>query len=236
MVGEIIASVSLLSAEEQEEQGVLYCDGTDRLRSSYPDLFAVIGVSFGSTGETTFNLPDYRNAYLKGSDEVRSVGSHQHSNNKSHYHVCDPPENNVTSWDENNTHDHSFSIVPVQSGSGSYGIGSSSTVAYTSAQRQNHAHRVYYNMASFNSSSEGSDEANVYNFPVYFYIRAVDYVKKTYDMLFALIDANCSKDESGVYDYTKLGKWVVGSGATERTLYLSEQLRQVLAYNYGGLV
>lgn len=157
MVGEIIAAVSLLSAEEQEEQGVLYCDGTDRLRSSYPDLFAVIGVSFGSTGGTTFNLPDYRNAYLKGSDEVRSRGSHQHSNNKSHYHV-------------------------------------------------------------------------------YFYIRAVDYVKKTYDMLFALIDANCSKDESGVYDYTKLGKWVVGSGATERTLYLSEQLRQVLAYNYGGLV
>jgi len=45
-----------------------------------------------------------------------------------------------------------------------------------------------------------------------------------------------TKKESGIYDYSKMFPWVVGAGATERTLYLSEQLRQVLCYNYGGLV
>jgi len=201
VVGEIIASTVLLSAEDQEKEGILYCDGTDKLRSSYPDLFAVIGTSFGATGGTTFNVPNYKSAYLKGSDEIRSIGSHEHSNNKehSHYFTADNPN------DSNKIAGHSAVFSQTYTG---YVLG----------------------------LSEGSTEANVYNFPVYFYIRSVDYVKRTYDMLLALIDANVSKDNEGVYDYTKFGKWVVGSGATERTLYLSEQLRQVLAYNYGGLV
>jgi microcystin-dependent protein len=38
--------------------GWLLCDGTSKLRSDYPDLFSVIGVSYGSVDGTHFSLPD----------------------------------------------------------------------------------------------------------------------------------------------------------------------------------
>jgi len=39
---------------------LLYCDGTSYLRADYPDLFAVIGTTFGSVDSTHFNVPDLR--------------------------------------------------------------------------------------------------------------------------------------------------------------------------------
>jgi len=39
---------------------LLYCDGTSYLRTDYPDLFAVIGTTFGSVDSTHFNVPDLR--------------------------------------------------------------------------------------------------------------------------------------------------------------------------------
>lgn len=42
--------------------GWLICDGSNVSRSTYADLFAVIGTDFGNTGGagTTFNVPDFR--------------------------------------------------------------------------------------------------------------------------------------------------------------------------------
>lgn len=37
----------------------LLCDGSSVLRADYPDLFAVIGISFGSVDGTHFSLPDF---------------------------------------------------------------------------------------------------------------------------------------------------------------------------------
>lgn len=43
------------------KSGWLLCDGTAVSRSTYADLFAVIGISFGGgDGSTTFTLPDFR--------------------------------------------------------------------------------------------------------------------------------------------------------------------------------
>lgn len=58
-----------------------------------------------------------------------------------------------------------------------------------------------------------------------------DKVNSLYDFLEANVEC-----VGGVYDYTKMFPWVIGSGETARTVYLTEQLRQVLCYNYGGLV
>ena len=45
----------------------LLCDGSAVSRTTYADLFAVIGTAFGSgDGSTTFNLPDLREATTKG--------------------------------------------------------------------------------------------------------------------------------------------------------------------------
>ena len=39
--------------------GYLLCDGAAYMRSDYPQLFAVIGTSFGTgNGSTTFNVPN----------------------------------------------------------------------------------------------------------------------------------------------------------------------------------
>ena len=39
----------------------LLCDGSSLLRSTYPDLFSVIGTKYGSIDDLHFNLPDLRN-------------------------------------------------------------------------------------------------------------------------------------------------------------------------------
>lgn len=47
--------------------GTLLCDGAAVSRTTYADLFAAIGVAYGSgDGSTTFNLPDTRGMFLRG--------------------------------------------------------------------------------------------------------------------------------------------------------------------------
>lgn len=40
--------------------GALWCDGASYLRADYPDLFGVIGSTFGSADSDHFNVPDLR--------------------------------------------------------------------------------------------------------------------------------------------------------------------------------
>lgn len=47
--------------------GWLNCDGSLVSRSTYSDLFAVIGINFGAgDGSTTFNLPNFKNRFAQG--------------------------------------------------------------------------------------------------------------------------------------------------------------------------
>lgn len=49
--------------------GYVLCNGSEVSRTTFADLFAVLGVSHGSgDGSTTFNLPDYRGRFLRGVD------------------------------------------------------------------------------------------------------------------------------------------------------------------------
>jgi microcystin-dependent protein len=53
--------------------GWLLCDGSLVSRTTYANLFAVIGTSIGSgDGSTTFNLPDMRGVFLRGMNGSRS--------------------------------------------------------------------------------------------------------------------------------------------------------------------
>ena len=70
-IGQIIAY-----AGENEPTGWLKCDGRAVLRNRYPDLFAVIGTTYGSgDGSTTFNLPDLTEKFPVGSGSNYPVGS-----------------------------------------------------------------------------------------------------------------------------------------------------------------
>lgn len=49
--------------------GWLLCNGQTVSRTTYADLFAVVGTSFGSgNGSTTFHVPDFRGRFIRGTD------------------------------------------------------------------------------------------------------------------------------------------------------------------------
>jgi len=62
MVGEII----LWSTASSPDPDWLTCDGTSLLRTDYPDLFAVIGVTYGAADVDHFSLPDLRGRTVIG--------------------------------------------------------------------------------------------------------------------------------------------------------------------------
>lgn len=64
IIGEVIAYPSNIVPEN-----FLLCDGRAVSRTTYAELFNIIGVIHGSgDGSTTFNLPDYRGRFLRGVD------------------------------------------------------------------------------------------------------------------------------------------------------------------------
>jgi microcystin-dependent protein len=74
--------------------GWLYCNGDAVSRSTYANLFAAIGTTYGvGDGSTTFNLPDLRGVFLRGRDDGkgydsgRAIGTYQADDNKAHTHT-----------------------------------------------------------------------------------------------------------------------------------------------------
>lgn len=56
--------------------GFLICDGSAISRTTYKDLFAVIGTTYGAgDGSTTFKLPNYSNARMVTSSNVAIKGN-----------------------------------------------------------------------------------------------------------------------------------------------------------------
>src|SRR5262249_16681510 len=62
MVGEVIAYASTTSPSSRW----LPCDGSSILRSDFPDLFTIIGTTFGSADSAHFNVPDLRSRVVVG--------------------------------------------------------------------------------------------------------------------------------------------------------------------------
>lgn len=96
-----------------EPSGYLICDGRPVSRTTYGNLFAVIGTAFGEgDGVNTFNLPDLRGRFLRGVDGGAgndpdaasrttmatggnagdSIGSIQNDEFKGHNHYSGVPE------------------------------------------------------------------------------------------------------------------------------------------------
>lgn len=58
-------TVLLYAAGVSAPSGWLFCDGSAVSRSTYANLFSLMGTSYGSgNGSTTFNLPDFRDRIL----------------------------------------------------------------------------------------------------------------------------------------------------------------------------
>lgn len=74
--------------------GWLECNGAAVSRTTYANLFAAIGTTYGAgNGTTTFNLPDLRGMFVRGWDNGRSLdpgralGSQQAAANNPHTHA-----------------------------------------------------------------------------------------------------------------------------------------------------
>jgi phage-related tail fiber protein len=69
IVGHIISYV-----EGSALSGYIKCNGAPVSRTTYADLFALIGTTFGvGDGSTTFNVPDLRGEFIRGLDDLRGV-------------------------------------------------------------------------------------------------------------------------------------------------------------------
>ena len=68
--GGVPAGTVLSFAGDTEPEGFLFTEGQEVLRNAYPNLFAAIGTKYGEgDGETTFNLPDYRELVFVGAGQ-----------------------------------------------------------------------------------------------------------------------------------------------------------------------
>ena len=82
-----------LFATTTAPSGYLECDGSAVSRTTYADLFAIIGTTWGEgNGSSTFNVPDLRGEFVRGWDDGRGVdsgrsfASSQSDQNKQHNH------------------------------------------------------------------------------------------------------------------------------------------------------
>jgi microcystin-dependent protein len=141
-------------------EGWLLCDGTAINRTTYANLFALIGTTYGSgNGTTTFNVPDMRSRMPIGAGAGTGLTSRALSatggaesvviasgNLPTHVHSIDPP--NTTSGNDNTEHTHS--IDPPNSGSGgqsithTHGWGDGSITYHNTLDNGSHEHRLYF--------------------------------------------------------------------------------------------
>jgi hypothetical protein len=69
-IGTILSFSGILNTSVLEKAGWLYCNGEGISRTDYEGLFAVIGTANGGgDSSTTFNLPDFRGTFLRGTDQ-----------------------------------------------------------------------------------------------------------------------------------------------------------------------
>jgi microcystin-dependent protein len=108
--------------------GWLLCDGTVYNRTAYPELFNVIGYSWGTTGTDLFRVPDLRGVFLRGVSSNSSDGfvDPDKSTRISRYSGGNIG-NNVGSYQtdefENHTHTNKTTFI-VDGAAGRYGGGS----------------------------------------------------------------------------------------------------------------
>lgn len=72
-VAEAIGSIKLW-ASETIPASWLWCNGQSLAESAYPDLFALIGNTFGSAGAGFFNLPQTGFRFILGIDDFAELG------------------------------------------------------------------------------------------------------------------------------------------------------------------
>lgn len=92
-IGTIIMASSDLMVSSYVPTNYLPCNGAAVSRTTYSNLFNLLGLAYGSgDGSTTFNVPDFRGLFPRGKDAGRgidpnrTIGSYQDMSIQSHSH------------------------------------------------------------------------------------------------------------------------------------------------------
>lgn len=119
----------LLWTSKLVPSGYLPCDGSVKSPADLPELFAVIGNSYGGDGVVTFKLPDFRGVFIRGIDDmgtergparrdlVRQLGQLQDEELKTHRHGHSFSITNhidSLSTSDSGVHRHSFTVFGIQ--------------------------------------------------------------------------------------------------------------------------
>lgn len=117
-----VGSIMIWATEDPPEDWLI-CNGSEVSRQTYPDLFEILGESYGpGNGATTFNLPDYRGVFMRG----RDAGSERDPDVGTRTDRGDGTTGDAVGTrqeDEFKSHNHTLNVA---SGSGSLGPGGSS--------------------------------------------------------------------------------------------------------------
>jgi microcystin-dependent protein len=132
--------------------GWLLCDGSSLVRTAYPALFAIIGITFGKGSDspvgTTFNLPDMRSRFPAGAGLYAALGSSEAG--VPGVIAGTPPAESVARPDRmGHSHDHGNTGqtgsshthgIPGQAAGTSVSAGTASGFAPTNAAYSGHSH------------------------------------------------------------------------------------------------
>jgi microcystin-dependent protein len=150
--------------------GWMLCDGTPVSRTTYAELFAVVGTNYGAgDGSTTFNLPNFKTRTPVGMDtgdtdfsrlgKTGGAKTHTLATNEipAHAHTVSPPSTNTASA---GAHTHE---VQMSDGAGWSGLVDSSgngTVQWTKTTTSGGSHTHSVSISPFNSGSTGGSTAH----------------------------------------------------------------------------
>lgn len=71
-----VGSITMYGCSKTAPDGWLFCDGSEVSRTTYADLYAIIGDTYGSgDGSTTFNLPNFNDKFARGNTAGATGGS-----------------------------------------------------------------------------------------------------------------------------------------------------------------
>lgn len=94
LISSDLTGIVIAYASSTVPDGFLECDGSAISRTTYSELFAIIGTTYGiGDGSTTFNIPDLRGEFIRGwdngrgIDSNRNIGTSQNDELKSHTHT-----------------------------------------------------------------------------------------------------------------------------------------------------
>ena len=74
-------------AGSNPQPGWLECNGSYQLIATYPELYSVLGTSYGPLSGASFKLPDLRGEFLRGNTSTNPVGTIQSFAMQSHTHI-----------------------------------------------------------------------------------------------------------------------------------------------------